>query len=600
MKPTNHKSLIFIILILALVGCTYAPIPGAPSANQPGSVRNISPTSGLFAELLAKPPETTDQTSSLPVSVQYNLGETTIIQARFPEGNRFRYMPVRLNGIIAVPDGKNGPYPVVVIMHGNHLGCPISEGGMVDRWPCDPAVERPNSRGFDYLVRRLAAEGYVALSINVNAENTLGFGEPDPIERLQQLVDLHLKALSAANSGGSNQFGVELKGLAEMNRLAFIGHSQGGEGAYWLTQKEALDAPDASTRLGYGPVYGLLMVAPSANFGGAQAARLPLAVILPACDNDVFLQDGQLFYEITRLDPEAPAWASSVWLEGANHNYFNSTLKDEAVSRPNRPDCQTLLAPEAQRDFLSEYAIDFLAKIFNKDPGATTRLGMDFKEQAQDKLYGLSARVAGLAPQPDRLPLLIPKSATELETNLAGGSVSAENVTTIFCEFGYFVPSMKPGSEPCKRVNMVVPGNPAMIVTSWTQSGGALHLALPEGLDLSQFSAISLRAAVDPLSTLNKAGAEQVFTVQLVDKNENSASVHTQADEPALQFPVGNEVENDTFEGGWFTGRAPLTTIRMLLHDFTGIDLSAIREITLLLDQSPSGTLFISDLEVVR
>jgi len=47
---------------------------------------------------------------------------------------------------------------------------------------------------------------------------------------------------------------------------------------------------------------------------------------------------------------------------------------------------------------------------------------------------------------------------------------------------------------------------------------------------------------------------------------------------------VGNEVENDTFEGGWFTGRAPLTTIRMLLHDFTGIDLSAIREITLLLD----------------
>ena len=156
MKPINQKSLIFIILILALVGCTSAPFPGSPSANKPGIELNISPTS----ESLATPPEATDQTSSLPGAVQYNLAETTITQARFPEGNRFRYMPVRLNGVIATPDGKDGPYPVVVIMHGNHPGCPIPEGDMVDRWPCDPEVERPNYQGYEYLVRRLAALGY--------------------------------------------------------------------------------------------------------------------------------------------------------------------------------------------------------------------------------------------------------------------------------------------------------------------------------------------------------------------------------------------------------------------------------------------------------
>jgi hypothetical protein len=485
-------------------------------------------------------------------------------------------------------------------MHGNHPGCPIPEGDMVDRWPCDPEVERPNYRGFEYLVRRLAAQGYVALSINVNAENTFGFGEPDPIERLQQLVDLHLKALSTANNGGPNQFGVELKDRLDLSRLAFIGHSQGGEGAYWLIQKEALDEPDASTRMGYGPVYGLLLVAPSANFGGAQAARVPLAVILPACDNDVFLQDGQLFYEITRLNPEAPAWASSVWLESANHNYFNSTLNDEALARPGRPDCVPLLQPEAQRDFLSDYTIDFLAKIFDQDLGATTRLGMDFKAQAPDELYGLPARVAALAPHPDRLPLLIPASASELEKNLTGGSVSAAGVTTTYCETGYFIPSMKPGSEPCKRVNLVIPGNPAMLVVSWSQSGGGLRFSLPAPMDLSQFSAISLRAAVDPLSTLNKAGANQAITIQLVDKQGNTASVHTRVDEPALHFPDGNKEENDTFEGGWFTGRVPLTSIRMLLRDYTEVDLTAIQEITLLFDQSPSGSLFISDIEIFR
>jgi hypothetical protein len=139
-----------------------------------------------------------------------------------------------------------------------------------------------------------------------------------------------------------------------------------------------------------------------------------------------------------------------------------------------------------------------------------------------------------------------------------------------------------------------------MVVASWSQSGAALHFSMPEGSDLSKFSSISLRAALDPLSPLNKAGAEQVFTIQLVDGKGNSASVHTRADEPALQFPLGVIEENDTFEGGWFTGRVPLTSIRLLLSDFTGVDLTSIREIVLLFDQTPSGSLFMCDLELLR
>ncbi len=246
----------------------------------------------------------------------------------------------------------------------------------------------------------------------------------------------------------------------------------------------------------------------------AQKRRaLPLAVILPACDSDVMNQEGQFFYEITRLGPQQSAWAASVWLESANHNYFNSTLSDEAVARPGRPDCEPLLQPEAQRDFLSEYTIDFLAQIFHNNQDAMDRLGMNFQAQAPSELFGLPARIASLAPAADRLPLLVPASATELETNLAGGSVSADKLALTYCEAGYYVPAMKPGSEPCKRVNLVIPGNPAMIVASWSQSGAALRFSLPEGMDLSKFSSISVRAAVDPLSPLNKAGAYQAFTI---------------------------------------------------------------------------------------
>jgi hypothetical protein len=225
---------------------------------------------------------------------------------------------------------------------------------------------------------------------------------------------------------------------------------------------------------------------------------------------------------------------------------------------------------------------------------------MDLQAQTLDELYGRPARVASLAPGTDRLPLLVPASEDELETNLAGGSVTAEGVTTFYCVEGYYTPTVKPGSEPCKRVNLVIPGNPAMIVVSWSEQGGELRFSLPEEIDISQFAAISLRAALDPLSTLNKAGAYQAFSIRVVDEQRNTATVNTRADEPALRFPEGYEEENDTFDGGWFTGRVPLTSIRILVRDFSGVDLTAIREIALLFDQTPSGSLFMSDFELVR
>jgi hypothetical protein len=139
-----------------------------------------------------------------------------------------------------------------------------------------------------------------------------------------------------------------------------------------------------------------------------------------------------------------------------------------------------------------------------------------------------------------------------------------------------------------------------MIAASWSERDAALRFSLPEGSDISQFTAISLRAAVDPLSSLNEAGAYQAFTIQLVDEKGNTAVMNTRAVEPALRFPVGSNEKNDSFDGGWFTGRVPLTSIRMLLSGFTGVDLTEVREISLLFDQTPSGTLFISDIELVR
>ncbi len=215
--------------LLLLAGCKPVTAPPATAA-APVAAPEATPAP------IATP-------ASLPPALEYNLGDATLVQERFPEDSRFRNMPVRLNGVIAVPEGDGGPYPVAVILHGTHPGCPVM--GDIDPWPCAPEEEQPNYRGFGYLASALAAKGYVVLVPNINAENTFGFGEPTPHERLGQLLDLQLQALAEAAAGGENKFGVDLAGRADLHRLALLGHSRGGEAAVALANNpdSALGSP---------------------------------------------------------------------------------------------------------------------------------------------------------------------------------------------------------------------------------------------------------------------------------------------------------------------------------------------------------------------
>ncbi len=576
-----------LVVLLLAAACAAPPAIVTPPATTPPVSGSVEPS----------PP------AALPIAVEYNLGETTILQARFPEESRFRQMPVRLNGLIAAPTAGQGPFPVVMIIHGTHPGCPLDEMG-VDRWPCDPEVEQRNYSGFAYLAEALAAQGYVALVPNFNAEHTFGFGEPDAGERLEQLFDLTMQALAEATAGRANDFGVELAGQADLSRLALLGHSRGGEAAVGLANSPALMAASR----GYGPVAGVLLIAGASTFLDPwTSVSAPLATIQSACDGDVTSQDGQFFFEGPRLAADQTAWATSVWLERANHNGFNTLLPRDMVtpSDSDRPDCNPLLAGETQRAWLVSYSGDFLTTLFAKDAAAVAaakaRLGLDVTAPAPAELYGLPARVAALAPAADRQTLLLPADAAELTGNRLGGAVTAENAASHFCPKGFYSAQTLPGSEPCQRNIVTVPGQPAHAVVSWETPGAALRFALPEGAgDLSGYTTLGLRAAVNPAAPLNAAGQPQALSVQLTDRAGQRAVVTTRPDEPALAFPPGVMREVTATESGFFTGRVPLTAIRFPLDSFAGVDLSDIAEIALLFDQTPSGALFLADLEWMR
>lgn len=549
-------------------------------------------------------PSTARVALQTPLTTPYNLGEATLIQNRFPEDSRFREMPVRLNGLIGVSPTP-GPHPVVVILHGTHPGCPVDEMD-IDRWPCDPEVEQPNYEGFDYLVEQLAAQGYVALSLNINAENTFGFGEPDPGERLSQLIDLHLSALAIASGGGENVFGVDLAGQVDLNRMVIIGHSRGGEAAYWLAHR-----PDFGTGFGVIPqagetlVDGIFLMAPASLFVESSLVAMPMGVLLPACDADVNDHIGQRFYEQARLAPDQQAPALSIWLEQANHNNFNTVLRPDRLDPQERPDCETLLSPEAQQDFLVDYTTDFLTTVFSADAralvAANDRLGLDNRRVVPDELYQQPARIASLVAAPTRQTVMVPVDEPELTTHRLGGEGEAQKVTLTFCPSGFYIPAEAPGSEPCRRVNLSNPGQPALAVASWWRAGAAWRFTIPAGAgDLSQAAAISLRAAIDPLSPLNPQGQPQSFSVQLTDGAGRQAMVATARSEPALQYPPGLVTESEFFTGGLFSGPVPLTTIRLPIDRFSGVNLGDIREVAIVFDRAPSGALFMADLEWVE
>ena len=566
------SSLLLAIFLLALqIACTQLePEPPSPVAS-----------------------EYTDVQSSALV-IPYDLGETTVLQDHFPEGSRFRDMPARLLGVIGVPGGK-GAHPVVLILHGSHQICSSDEV-----WPCGPDEEQPNYAGFTYLVEALANAGYVALSINVNAEYTFAFGEAPPTVRTIQLIDAHMKELAAANVGESEKFGLDLSGRVDLSRMVWMGHSRGGDYVNWIVRRNNL-AEEASP-VGYGPVQGLILMAPSVfSTDVLPTADLPMAVILPACDTDVINLDGQRYYESARLDPLHTQLVTSVYLEGGNHENFNTVLHTDIILE-DRPDCAegAALTPEAQQHFMARYSLEFLKWLYsdpNQRSEAAQALGFDPGRTPPTQLFDEPVQVNTLFPAADRMSIIMPESEAEHRQNLLGGDMNMAGVSTVFCPQGYYTPEMDPGTEACNRVYFNQPGFPQQLALRWENSGAEWRTDLPTSTgDLSSFTSLSLRVALNPLSALNPQGEAQAFSVVLSDEKDIQAKVAILD----LPYPVGERKPSDFFEGDSFNGHVHMKPVILPLSDFSGIDLGNITQIALIFDQRDTGELFIADLALIR
>ncbi len=264
---------------------------------------------------------------------------------------------------------------------------------------------------------------------------------------------------------------------------------------------------------------------------------------------------------------------------------------DDAKNVANVPGCDketALLSRDAQRNFLSKYVPDF----FDAALGNTTspeQIDLDARAPTPPRIHGVPVLVALSTPWSQRAIVTQPISKDALNNNGFGGFSVTEGAARVeMCE----------QRTVCGRWS-VVPANPAMARFSWTSPLGAAW-EMPLGdppADLSSFATLSLRMATDPSDALNAHRKPQALRIALVDATGKRAEVILSSKNTvALAYPAG-EPDAKTFR--WL-GHAPLTSVRLLLSQFGGIDLSRVAALRIEPAGDLSGSLFLADIEFIR
>ena len=239
-----------------------------------------------------------------------------------------------INGRVWYPDGP-GPFPLVLIVHGNHTPTDFS----------DP--------GYRYLGELLASRGFILVSVDENFINGLG-GENDG--RAWVLLQ-HFKAWKAFTDSASNPF----RGKVDCNNLGIMGHSRGGEAVGHAASFNRMSRypDDGNIKWDFNfNIRAVVAIAPVDGQYKPAGTWEPLEnvnylVIHGSHDGDVSDFSGLRQYQRLKFTDGKPWFKSAWYVYRANHGQWNTVWnnKDRGPRSQRSLDLRALLDPEDQRQF---------------------------------------------------------------------------------------------------------------------------------------------------------------------------------------------------------------------------------------------------------
>ena len=489
-----------------------------------------------------------------------------------------------LGRVVLPATTAKGERPLVVFLHGRHSTCYSGSEDSIE-WPCFGGMKPiPSYRGYEYVQRLLASQGYATVSISANGVNGQDWDAWDGgAAARSELVRHHLDLLRGWNAKGGSGDLKKLKGRLDLQRIVLVGHSRGGEGV----NRTAVDLTGDSRYR----VRGQVLLAPT-DFGFQVSAGVPTSVVLPYCDGDVFDLQGQVYVDQGRyVAPGDKAMRSAVLVMGANHNFFNTEWTPGLSQAPSwddwmdsgDPTCGTSsskrLTAKQQRAVGATYVAAGVRAFLRGDKDAHALLdGSPVRARSAGKAVVLSAGFTG-----SRKEVVTVGSNLRLRTS---GGMRAERCVGTWADD---VASCAAFAGDVESPHWLVPASSRLtpwqqaVVMRWSKKGASLRLTPSSTRDLSSSRRIDLRVA---------AGgdvASQSFDVRLTDAKGRTLTLRPSTKVEALPVVAGS----------W--RRVWAQTVRVEIpRKVKGFDLERVRSVTLratsskghlyLLDAFTSGT----------
>jgi hypothetical protein len=256
-----------------------------------------------------------------------------------------------LNARVYMPKGE-GPFPMVMMVHGNHSMLDYSDGG------------------YAYLGELLASRGIIGISVDENFINGHWSGDFMGKE-MPTRGWLLLKHLEQWRNWNQDK-GSGLANRADLNNVILVGHSRGGEAVSIAAAFNKLDRlPDNGNEkfdFGFG-IKGIITIAPTDYRYDREISLRDINYlsIQGASDSDETSFWGMRPYHRLQFSDDFDGFKTGLYMNHANHGQFNSSWGRSDFGAPMKwlLNLEPLVTGEEQRQVAKVYVSAFAETVFN-------------------------------------------------------------------------------------------------------------------------------------------------------------------------------------------------------------------------------------------